>query len=132
MDIEQKMHVSNDLDIVVTRMQARKVAKKMGFGTADQARISLAASELARVICWNGSGPGELVMSPTYQNGHKGIQVTCLVDLEYMPTKDKKDWAKEPSVVSRSLAGACHLVDESLVVAQDDRHAHITLTKWLK
>ncbi len=132
MHIKRKMYVNNDLDIVTTRMQARQVAKEMGFSTADQARISLAASELARVICWNGSGPGELVMSNARQNGHEGLQVTCLVDLEYVPTTDKKDWAEEPSVASRSLAGACQLVDESLVEEHDNDHAQVTLIKWLK
>ena len=50
METETKIYVNNDLDIVMARMQARNVAKEMGFGTVDQARISLAASELACLI----------------------------------------------------------------------------------
>ena len=57
MDTETKIYVNNDLDIVMTRMQVRDMAKKMGFGTADQARISLAASELARVLSWGAMDP---------------------------------------------------------------------------
>ncbi len=132
MNMERKIYVNNDLDIVMARMQARDVAKEMGFGTADQARISLAASELARVLCWNANGPGEIVMSIASKNGHEGLKVACLVNLEYVPTQDKENWANETSVVSRSLAGACQLVDESLVEEQGKEHARVTLTKWLK
>ena len=52
MDIETKIYINNDLDIVVARMQTRRVAKEMDFSTVDQARISLAASELARLLTW--------------------------------------------------------------------------------
>jgi serine/threonine-protein kinase RsbT len=131
MSTERKVHVNNDLDIVMARMQAREMAKQMGFGTADQARISLAASELARVLSWNGNKSGEVVMSAIKQNEHQGLQVICLVSLKYIPTKDKVDWAKEPSVPTRSLAGACQLVDESIVEEQDSKQARITLIKWL-
>ena len=132
MQIEKKIHVSSDLDIVIARMQARNVAKKMGFGTMDQARISLAASELARALCDNADGPKELIMSDAHQNGFEGLQISCLVNLEHAPTRDKKDWAKEPSTVGRSLSGACLLVDESFVEGQGGEHIRITLTKWLK
>lgn len=132
MDTERRIYVNNDLDIVVARMQTREMAKEMGFKTADQARISLAASELARVVSWDNSNTGELILSDANQNGHTGLQVTSLVKLAYMPTGDKADWAKEASVPGRSLAGACQLVDESIVEEQDSKYARVILIKWLK
>jgi len=126
MNMERKIYINNDLDVVAARMQARELAKQMGFRTADQARISLAASELAKVLSWNTDAPGEIIMSDTSQNGYHGFQVVCMVDLKHLSADDQS------SGPSRSLAGACQLVDESIVEEQDTKLALVTLIKWLK
>ncbi len=136
MRIERKIYVNNDLDIVTARLQAREMAKEMGFQTADQARISLATSELARVLSWNDDtpeqgAPSEIIMSGTSQNGSLGLQIDCLINREYAP-KGNSDWAKETSGPSRSLAGACQLVDESRIQEQNGEQSQVTLIKWLK
>ncbi len=129
MGTERRIYINNDLDIVVVRMQAREMAKQMGFGTADQARISLAASELARVLSWNTSESGEIVLTNASQNGQNGLQVVCLVNLELIASDDSPG----PSGSSnRSLTGACQLVDESIVEEQENNRAQVTLIKWLK
>ncbi len=46
----RSLPIRNDLDIVTARVEAREVAKELGFGTIDQARIATATSELARNI----------------------------------------------------------------------------------
>jgi serine/threonine-protein kinase RsbT len=132
MNTARKIYINNDLDVVMARMQAREIAKELGFGTADQARISLAASELAKVLSWDPNHSGEIVMSDTAKNGSHGIQVTCLVKLEYLPNGNKPKMTEEVPVPSRSLAGACQLVDESTVELLNDKQARVTLMKWLK
>jgi serine/threonine-protein kinase RsbT len=42
--------VKNEWDIVNARQLGRKMAKELGFGSVDQARITTAISELARNI----------------------------------------------------------------------------------
>jgi len=126
MDTETKVYINNDLDIALARMQARDLAKKMGFSTADQARISLAASELARVLSWTPQGPSELIISDTSRNGHQGLQVVCLVEREHISAQ-----GVDTSVPNKSFAGACRLVDESSVDVKDDKQALVTLIKWL-
>ena len=133
MDTETKIYVNNDLDIVMTRMQVRDMAKKMGFGTADQARISLAASELARVLSWGViHGPSEMVISNTARNGHQGLQVVCLVQREHIPEGEATNGVDTKPIPQRSFVGACKLVDESSIEIQDDWQARVTLIKWLK
>ena len=132
MGIERRIYINNDLDIVVVRMQARELAKQMGFGTADQARISLAASELARVLSWNTGDPGEIIMSDASQNGQHGMQVACRVSLSQVGSDGEVGVAQETAVSNRSLAGACQLVDESIVEEQENNQAEVTLIKWLK
>lgn len=128
MGTERRIYINNDLDIVVVRMQAREMAKQMGFGTADQARISLAASELARVLSWNTGETGEIVMSDASQNGQNGLQVACTVNLDLVAAGDEQG----STGTNRSLAGASQLVDESIVEEQENNRAQVTLIKWLK
>ncbi len=132
MDIETKIYINNDLDIVMARMQAREVAKEMGFSTADQARISLAASEMARVLTWITHEPGEIVISRTSKNDHYGLQIACLVQRQHLPTEGVSNGEVATSVPGRSIAGARQLVDESVVEEQNGEKARVTLIKWLK
>jgi len=132
MSTERRIYINNDLDVVMARMQAREMAKQLGFGTADQARISLAASEVARVLAWNLSRPGEIILSVANRNGHHGIQVVCLLDLEQGLTDEASDGVGTNAGRSRSLAGARQLVDESIIEEQDDKYTRVTLIKWLK
>ena len=132
MNVQRKIYINNDLDVVTARMQAREMAKQLGFRTADQARISLAASELARVLSWNTSTPGEIIMSDTNQNGHQGMQVACIVELKHLSPGNGAQPLGEVSGPGRSLAGAYELVDESIVEEQSHEQALVTLIKWLK
>ena len=128
MSTETKIYINNDLDIVMARMQAREAAKEMGFSTADQARISLAASELARMLSWAIREPSEITISKTDRNGQEGLQVVCMALLEYISPENE---VAQDSAPSRSFVGACKLVDESSVDVQNDGQARVTLIKWL-
>jgi len=53
----KKVEIRTTPDIVIAREQVRTVARALGFGLADQTRLSTAASELARnIIQYAGSG----------------------------------------------------------------------------
>ncbi len=125
MNAERRIYINNDLDVVVARMQAREMAKQMGFGTADQARISLAASELARVLSWNTRHSGEIIMCPAAKQGRHGLQIDCLISPDHLLSQSN-------SGQNNSLTGARQLVDESIIEVQANRHTRVTLLKWLK
>lgn len=131
MTTEVRIYINNDLDVVSARMQARQVAKSMGFGTADQARISLAASELARVLSWNTDHPGEIVLTEGARNGTLYLQVACLIDLDTVPLDSEGTLDPKTAVEqNHSLSGACRLVDESIIEAEDDKYTRIVLIKY--
>ncbi len=50
MELQSCVKILNEWDIVAVRQLGRNVAKELGFGTVDQARITTAISELARNI----------------------------------------------------------------------------------
>jgi serine/threonine-protein kinase RsbT len=128
----RKIIINNDLDIVVARLRAREVAKEIGFGTIDQARISLAAGELARVLTRNLSGPGEIVISGIHTDGHLGIQVISVspkTSGQKLPGTTAADGT--PLAAENELSGAMALVDEGVVEDQGEQGTRITLMKWL-
>lgn len=49
--------IESDLDIVSARVTVRDIARRLGFGTIDQARIATTVSELARnIYIYAGTG----------------------------------------------------------------------------
>lgn len=131
MDLNKKISINNDFDIVTARMQVRDIIKQMGFSPADQSRVSLAASELARIISWRRTQQGEISLSLAHKNGHQGIQLVCLVDREYIPHGEVSHRMSEASAPQRSLSGARQLVDENHIEVLDAQRARVTLMKWL-
>jgi serine/threonine-protein kinase RsbT len=128
----RKIIINNDLDIVVARLRAREVAKEIGFGTIDQARISLAAGELARVLTRNLSGPGEIVISGIHTDGHLGIQVMSVSPkTSGQKLQDATAADGTPLAAENELSGAMALVDEGVVEDQGEQGTRITLMKWL-
>jgi serine/threonine-protein kinase RsbT len=131
MSTVRRIPINNDLDIVVARLQAREVARELGFSTVDQARISLAAGDLARVLAQTVQGRGEIVISGANTYGHVGIQVISVnpnVASEQPPTTDKTHQANGESP---EISNALSLVDEYLVEDQGNDGTRVTLMKWL-
>ena len=127
-----RIYVNNDLDIILARMQTRTMAKAMGFNTADQARISLAASELAKVVSWTRHERTEMIISNASRNGHQGLQVVCLVQQKHIVQEEGDQNDNDEQLARRSFLGACRLVDESCIEPENDQQARVTLIKWLR
>ncbi len=128
-----KIPINSELDVIVARMQARQMARQIGFGTVDQARISLATSELARLACANSMYSGEIVMSDAEQNGQQGMRVVCsvnAVDSNTAPSEEQPTWTVEDNNFRRGLASASRLVDESVVEMEENGQTKVTLLKW--
>lgn len=68
--------IKTEWDIVGARQLGREIAKQVGFGVVDQARIATAISELARNI-YLYAGTGEIELNIIEQEDRKGIRVTA-------------------------------------------------------
>lgn len=113
-----KIYVNNDLDIALARMQARQLARQLGFGPTDQVRISLATSELARLLAWKPDRSGTIVLSTTTRHTQQGLQVTCLIKAEWLNKTD----------LERNIRP---FVDEAIIARAGDKYNRLTLIKWL-
>jgi len=52
MEFQSSVKIVTEWDIVAARQLGRNVSKELGFGTVDQARITTAISELARIFTY--------------------------------------------------------------------------------
>ena len=154
-DTSRKITINNDLDIIVARLQAREIARDLGFGTIDQARISLAAGELARVLAEKLTCTGEIIISGVHTDSHLGIQVTSINPDAPTNTKTNDDTHNKiektsnnnnsndktsdntnhpndnPPPTPDALAPIRHLVDDSTIETDHAHNTRITLMKWL-
>lgn len=74
MEFQSCVKIINEWDIVAARQLGRNVAKELGFGTVDQARITTAISELARNI-YLYAGQGSVSIEKLNINGKSGLKI---------------------------------------------------------
>lgn len=124
----KRVIINNDLDIIVARLRAREIARDLGFGTIDQARISLAAGELARTLAENVGQQGEIVISGVQTKGHMGIQV---VSINPKAAAQASESETADGTEDSTLSSVLGLVDEGFVEDKGEQGTRITLMKWL-
>ena len=130
---ERTLLIRSDLDIVSARVEGRDMAKALGFGTIDQARIATAISELARNIVLY-AGEGTVTIRPTERGLKKGIEVYC---------EDHGPGIEDVSVVMQDgfstsrglgmgLPGAKRLMDDFEIDSRVGAGTKIVVRKWLR
>jgi serine/threonine-protein kinase RsbT len=116
--------IRSDLDIVTARSVVRDIARSIGFGTIDQARIATAVSEIARTIFLQ-SGVGQVIAREIEQRGYHGIE------LEFRASENVGLHAHaESGQAHMGPSGARRLVDEYNVRTQPDGTTVIVCRKW--
>ncbi len=123
--------IRSDLDIVIARTLARDVAKVLGFGAIDQARIATAVSELARNI-FLYAGTGSVTVREVDQNGRRGIEIVCEDQGPGIPDMDlaMTDGYTSSRGMGMGLPGARRLMDEFDVRTEQGIGTTITCRKW--
>lgn len=123
--------IQSDLDIVAARMAARDMAKTMGFGAIDQARIATAISELARNI-YLYAGEGTVTVGEVQQGARKGLEVICedegpgIEDIGLV----MQDGYTTSKGMGMGMPGARRLMDDFDVISIVGEGTKITCRKW--
>jgi serine/threonine-protein kinase RsbT len=125
------IHVYNEWDIVVARQSGRDLAKSLGFGEVDQARITTAISELARNI-YLYAKQGEIEVSPVYEDDKVGIKI---VSRDNGPgikdvMKALEDGFSTSGGLGAGLPGVKRLMDEFSIESSEGKGTVITAIKW--
>jgi anti-sigma regulatory factor (Ser/Thr protein kinase) len=127
--MEIRIYINNDLDVAMARMQTRRMAKKMGFTAADQARISLAVSELAWMLIRQTQEPAQIILSTIQRNMDAGIQIVCRLELERGSPPHQDEDIENFQDKFRQVG---QLMDEGMVAVEDEQYSRVTLIKWLR
>ena len=110
--------IATESDIVLLRMYVRDLARATGLNLADQARISLAASSVAKAVGLGHSYQGQVTARDCFRDGRTGVQVACTA------RSDKMDRT------SSALRDARWMVDELTLENVPSSMVLVTLLKW--
>ncbi len=123
--------IRGDLDIVTARTTARDIARSVGFGAIDQARIATAVSELARNI-FLYAGSGDVVAREVERNGRRGIEIQFKDDgpgIEDIDLVMQEGYSTSRGM-GMGLPGARRLMDEFDIQSSVGVGTTITCRKW--
>ena len=127
---EKSIAIGTDLDIVTARVEGRALAKELGFGVIDQARVATAISELARNVLLY-AGNGSVTVSQIGGGERGGIEIRCedrgqgIQEVEPM-MQDGQSAARESGLV-----GTRRLMDEFEIRSQRGMGTTVIARKWL-
>jgi serine/threonine-protein kinase RsbT len=137
--------IRSDLDIVVARMAARDLSRRVGFNTIDQARIATVASELARNIIMHAS-EGTVTLSMVQHGNRCGIEMIfedhgpgIEIEPHYYPPQnmdgfddDSADGCSNNGHKGLGLAATRRMVDELDITTIPQQGTTIICRKWLR
>ena len=128
MEYRSSVDIYTEWDIVAARQLGRNEAKKSGFGTVDQARITTAISELARNI-YLYAGKGKIEIKRLSENDLYGIMIIASDDGPGIPDMRKvmEDGFSTSGGLGAGMPGVRRLMDEfkvdtELGVGNNDYH----------
>ncbi|MES1042668.1 MULTISPECIES: anti-sigma regulatory factor [Peribacillus] len=133
MEFQSCVKIINEWDIVAARQLGRNVAKELGFGTVDQARITTAISELARNI-YLYAGQGSVSIEKLNINGKSGLKIIAedqgpgIEDIRRV----MEDGYTTSGGLGAGLPGAKRLMDDFDIDSIPGEGTKIITTKWLR
>lgn len=124
--------IITEWDIVAARQIGRTVAKEIGFGTVDQARITTVISELARNI-YLYARAGEIVIERLDTGEKTGILITStdkgpgIDDVR----KVMEDGYSTSGGLGAGLPGVRRLMDRIEIQSATGKGTTVKVEKWL-
>jgi serine/threonine-protein kinase RsbT len=125
--------INNDLDIVTARVEARNLARQIGFGIIDQARIATVVSELARNIVLYAEH-GRMTLNRLNTKEQVGIEILCedegkgIENVDLVLERDCSTMRGE----GMGLPGAKRLMDEFEIRSELGVGTMVRVCKWLR
>lgn len=130
---EQRIPIRSDLDIVNARVGGRDLAKALGFGVIDQARVATAISELARNVVLY-AGKGEVILRRVGDRGRVGLEAVCVDQGPGIPdlVLAMRDGYSTANGLGMGLPGTKRLMDEFEIESAVGKGTKVTIRKWLR
>ncbi len=129
----KQVAINSDMDIVVARVEGRNMARALGFGVVDQARITTAMMELVRNIVQHAQS-GLVTLRPVENAAQRGIEIVCkdngpgITDVAQV----MRDDGGSHRGLGMGLPGVRRLMDEIEIDSQPGMGTTVTIRKWLR
>lgn len=133
MEIKSCVKIKKEWDIVCARQMGREMAKELGFGTVDQARIATAISELARNIYLYAEN-GQIDYEVISEVNKTGIKITAhdngpgIEDL----SRVMEDGYSTSGGLGAGLPGVKRLMNHFDLRSEPGRGTIVTAIKWVR
>jgi serine/threonine-protein kinase RsbT len=133
MEVQSCVKIISEWDIVAARQMGRDIAKQLGFGTVDQARIATAISEMARNI-YLYAKKGRICIEEIHMVNRKGIKITSvdegpgIADIR----RAMEDGFSTSGGLGAGLPGVKRLMDEFTIDSVIGEGTEIITVKWLR
>ncbi|WP_339229848.1 anti-sigma regulatory factor [Oceanobacillus sp. FSL K6-2867] len=127
------VNIHKEWDIVGARQLGREMAKNLGFGTVDQARIATAVSELARNI-YLYAEQGQICIEIIDTIERRGL---CMMAIDSGPGiadigQVMQDGFTTSGGLGAGLPGVKRLMDEFDIRSELGEGTKIKATKWIR
>ncbi|WP_096186809.1 anti-sigma regulatory factor [Evansella halocellulosilytica] len=133
MQVQTHVDIHSEWGIVAARQAGRKLAREVGFGSVDQARITTAISELARNI-YLYANKGQVYIEEVTSSGKRGIKI--IAHDQGPGIKDVRRVMEDGFTTSGGLGaglpGVKRLMDEFKIDSEPNSGTTITAIKWLR
>ncbi len=133
MDLQSCVIIEKEWDIVKARQFGREVAREVGFGMVDQARIATAISELARNI-YLYTDSGKLCFEIINNVEQKGISMLSVDNGPGMEdiSQVMEDGYSTSGGLGAGLPGVQRLVDQFDIQSEPGKGTEIRAVKWVR
>ena len=124
--------IKSSEDVILARQVAREMARKLGFGLADQTRITTAVSELSRNI-YLYAGTGRVIIRALSKNLKKGMEIVAEDRGPGIPDVEmalQNGYSTNRSL-GQGLPGTKRLMDEFEIKSEVGVGTTVTIRKWL-
>jgi len=133
MQVQTHVDIHSEWGIVAARQAGRKLAREIGFGSVDQARITTAISELARNI-YLYANKGQIQIEEVTSSGKRGIKVIATDEGPGIKELRRvmEDGFTTSGGLGAGLPGVKRLMDEFNIESELSVGTSIMTIKWLR
>ena len=128
----QLIEINDELDVVRATMEARRLARLIGFKETEQYQISTATSELATNI-YRYANKGKIILRIIKGEIRRGIEV--IAEDQGPGIKDIERALQEGFSTSKSLGiglpGVKRLMDDFDIKSENGKGTRVTVRKWV-
>jgi len=128
----QLIEINDELDVVRATMEARRLARLIGFKETEQYQISTATSELATNI-YRYANKGKIILRIIKGEIRRGIEV--IAEDQGPGIKDIQRALQEGFSTSKSLGiglpGVKRLMDDFDIKSKNGKGTRVTVRKWV-